>query len=172
VPRLKNNLKRIKKKIKELGKVKVYLIGSLRNKEVPYIADKIRALGNEIGIEIDVFDDWFAAGEKADDEWRDYEKEGRRRTFKAALKGLAAEHVFNFDLKHLNECDMAVLLLPAGKSGHIEFGYIRGQGKVGYIILDNPERWDVMYRFATEVFNSIDELLAELRNLFTKLLTE
>lgn len=136
--------------------IKVYLIGSLRNPEIPKIANSIRELG------FDVFDDWFAAGPEADDKWRDYEKE-RGRTFKEALKGLAADHVFRFDLTHLDACDIAVLILPTGKSGHIELGYAVGRGKIGYIVLDNPERWDVMYKFAREVFNNVEELLEELK---------
>ena len=136
--------------------LKIYLIGSLRNPEVPKLANKIRELG------FTVFDDWYAAGPDADDKWRDYEKT-RGRNYKEALKGLAAKHVYRFDLKHLNECDIAVLYLPAGKSGHLELGYAIGKGKRGYILLDNPERWDVMYQFAHGVFHSFEELQEELK---------
>lgn len=135
-----------------------YLIGSLRNPEIPKIAQKIRELGFE------VFDDWYAAGPEADDKWRDYEKQ-RGRTYKEALDGLAAGHVYQFDFKHLNECDIAVLCLPAGRSGHLELGYAVGKGKKGYILLDNPERWDVMYKVAHGVFFSFDELKDELTRL-------
>ena len=39
--------------------------------------------------------------------------------------------------------------MPAGKSGHIEFGYLVGQGKPGFVLFDAvPERYDVMYQFA------------------------
>lgn len=139
-------------------KLKVYLIGSLRNPEVPKLAQKLRALG------FDVFDDWYAAGPEADDKWRDYEK-GRGHTYQQALLGYAADHVYRFDLKHLDDCDIAILMLPAGKSGHLELGYIIGQGKPGYILLDNPERWDVMYLFAKGVFNSFWELKRELQKV-------
>jgi len=141
--------------------VKIYLIGSLRNPEVPKIANRIRELGFE------VFDDWYAAGPEADDKWRDYEK-ARGHTYKEALKGLAADHVYQFDLKHLNECDIAVLYLPAGKSGHLELGYVIGKGKKGYILLDNPERWDVMYLFADGVFHDFEELKKELEKIKNK----
>ena len=141
--------------------VKIYLIGSLRNPEVPKIANRIRELGFE------VFDDWYAAGPEADDKWRDYEK-ARGHTYKEALKGLAADHVYRFDLKHLNECDIAVLYLPAGKSGHLELGYAIGKGKKGYILLDNPERWDVMYLFADGVFHNFEELKKELEKIKDK----
>ncbi|MEK7192161.1 MAG: hypothetical protein AAB646_01435 [Patescibacteria group bacterium] len=130
----------------------------MRNPEVPKIAKRIRELG------FDVFDDWYAAGPEADDKWRDYEK-ARGRTYKEALKGFAANHVYKFDLKHLNKCDIAVLYLPAGKSGHLELGYIIGKGKKGYILVDNPERWDVMYKFASGVFHNFEELEKELKRI-------
>jgi hypothetical protein len=134
----------------------IYLIGSLRNPECPKIANKLRTEGWE------VFDDWYAAGPEADDKWRDYEKQ-RGRTYTEALYGLAANHVFGFDLQHLDRCEAALLVLPAGRSGHLELGYVVGSGRPGYILLDNPERWDVMYRFATGVFTSLEELINGLR---------
>jgi nucleoside 2-deoxyribosyltransferase len=136
-------------------KLKVYLIGSLRNPAVPEMAQELRKLG------LDVFDDWYAAGPEADDKWRDYEK-GRGHTFRKGLKGFAADHVYKFDLKHLNDCDVAVLILPAGKSGHLELGYCIGRGKKGYILTNDPERWDVMYLFAQDVFDNFTDLRREL----------
>lgn len=144
---------------------KVYLIGSLRNPEVPNIANKIRELG------FDVFASWFAAGPKADDCWKKYEQ-GRGLTFKQALQDFAANNVFNFDFKHLKAADIVVLALPAGKSGHMEFMWSLCEGKEGFILLDNPDRWDVMYLLAVKVkksFNVIcenfDELKANLKKL-------
>lgn len=133
----------------------IYLIGSLRNPEVPLIANQLRTAGFE------VFDDWFAAGPDADDRWRDYEK-GRGRTYSEALLGLAAKHVYEFDRHHLERADTVVLALPAGKSGHLELGWAIGRGKAGYILLDSPDRWDVMYQFATKVVTSVEELIKEL----------
>ncbi len=46
----------------------IYLIGSLRNPNIPAIANELRTLGYE------VFDDWYAAGPEADDYWKSYEK--------------------------------------------------------------------------------------------------
>jgi hypothetical protein len=133
----------------------IYVIGSLRNPEIPRIATRLRDHGHE------VFDDWFAAGPEADDKWRDYER-GRGRTYVEALRGHAAKHVFAFDRLHLARATTVVLVLPAGKSGHLELGWALGQGKRGYVLLDNPERWDVMYQFATGVVTSVDELMERL----------
>ncbi len=134
----------------------IYLIGSLRNPQVPVIAEQLRAAGHE------TFDDWYAAGPEADDKWRDYER-GRGRSYPEALSGYAAGHVFDFDRHHLERADAVVLMLPAGKSGHLELGWAIGRGKPGYILLDDPERWDVMYKFATGVFYSVDDLIMALK---------
>lgn len=111
----------------------------------------------------EVFDDWHAAGPQADDYWRDYEK-ARGHGQAEALKGWAAQHVFEFDKYHLDRSAGAVLLWPAGKSCHLEFGYIIGQGKPGWILLDGePERYDVMLNFASGVFNSRHDLYQALK---------
>lgn len=142
--------------------MKLYLIGSLRNPEIPNIGNAIRNR-----TDWDVFDDWIAAGPEADDYWRDYEK-GRGHGLKEALQGHAAQHVFNFDRSHLDSSDAAVLAWPAGKSAHLELGYIIGQGKPGFILLDGePERFDVMLNFA-KVHTSLDDLIKDLLSLEQK----
>jgi hypothetical protein len=134
----------------------IYLIGSLRNNCVPLLANRLREVGHE------VFDDWYSAGHEADDMWKSYE-DTRGRSYKDALAGHAAQHVFQFDLKHLQRCDTAVLVMPAGKSCHLELGYALGQGKRGYVLFDAvPDRYDVMYNFANGVFFDIEELVKEL----------
>lgn len=134
----------------------IYLIGSLRNDAVPRVAEVLRIAG------WDVFDDWYSAGPEADDYWQRYET-NRGHTYREALRGYAADHVFKFDRTHLDRCDVGLLILPAGKSGHLELGYMIGRGKPGYILLDKtPDRFDVMYRFATDVFSSTPEMLARL----------
>lgn len=138
----------------------IYLIGSLRNPQVPKIAACLRRLVPEH----EVFDDWYAAGPVADDAWRDYEK-ARGRSYIESLGCYPARHVFEFDLQHLKRASAGVLVLPAGKSGHLELGWLLGRGKPGYILLDNPDRWDVMYKFATGVFDGLWPLAKALRRL-------
>jgi len=141
-----------------MGKInKLYVIGSLRNPEVPKIAQAIRTECN-----IEVFDDWYAAGPEADDYWRDYEK-SRGHSYEDALKGYAARHVFSFDKHHLDTADAALLVLPAGKSGHLELGYTAGRGKPTFVLLDDPERWEIMYQFASVVTPSLDEIINTIK---------
>jgi hypothetical protein len=136
--------------------MKLYLVGSLRNPEVPSLAARLRAAGHV------VFDDWMAAGPEADDKWMEYEK-ARGRNFAQALEGYAAKHVFEYDRSHLDESEGGILLLPAGRSGHLEAGYLIGQEKPLWILMPGePERFDVMYRFSTGVFTDEADLLDAL----------
>lgn len=144
---------------REPKKEVAYLIGSLRNPNIPTIASAIRTSTN-----IEVFDDWYAAGPEADDYWQRYETT-KGCDYGSALESWAAQHVFSFDKFHLDRASMGVLVLPAGKSCHLEFGYLMGQGKRGYILFDKePDRWDIMYNFATKVFFNLDDLVKTLQD--------
>lgn len=136
----------------------IYVIGSLRNDNIPKVAAELRKAG------LDVFDDWYSAGPEADDYWKKYE-EGRGHDYYQALQGHAATHVFGFDQSHLDRCDCAVLILPAGRSGHLEAGWVAGKGKPVFILHDNPDRWDVMYRFATAVVPDVATLLTKIKEV-------
>jgi hypothetical protein len=134
----------------------IYIIGSLRNPNIPLLANDLRKLG------LDVFDDWFSSGPETDDYWQKYEKI-RGRTYGEALNGTMADHIFTYDKSHLDRTDAAVLLAPAGKSGHMELGYTIGKGKPGFVLFDKePERYDVMYLFATKVFFDRQEFMDHL----------
>lgn len=135
----------------------IYLIGSLRNPQVTELANWLEHEGD-----YEVFTSWHAAGPEADDRWKEHEM-ARGRSYKQALAHYAAQHVFNFDKRHIERADAVVLMLPAGKSGHLELGYALGQGTPGFILLADVERWDVMYAFATGVAEDLPELRVLLK---------
>jgi len=124
---------------------------------IPVIGNELREVG------FDVFDEWFAGGKIADDEWQAYEQM-RGNTYYQALETYYAKHIFKFDKFHLDRADIGVMALPAGKSGHLELGYLIGQGKPGYILFDKqPERWDIMVQFATGIFEDTSKLVQTLK---------
>jgi len=139
--------------------MKIYVIGSLRNPAIPQFANELTVLG------FDAFADWYAAGPEADDYLRDYAK-ARGWDYKQTLQSAAAANIFYFDKDHLDRSDIAIMLMPAGKSGHLELGYARGKGKLTFILFDKiPERVDVMYQFADEIFFTKQELFERLKPL-------
>jgi hypothetical protein len=114
-----------------------------------------------------VFDDWYAAGPEADDYWKAYEKE-RGHGYIEALAGYSASHVFAYDRNHLDTSDAGILVLPAGRSGHLELGYLAGRGVYSSILLTpgyEEERFDVMYRFATRVTYNLEDIIKDLENV-------
>ncbi|MGA7855442.1 MAG: hypothetical protein WCA15_19140 [Candidatus Acidiferrales bacterium] len=134
-----------------------YLIGSLRNPEIPKFANQIVAEGYE------VFADWYNPGPEADQYHRDYAK-ARGWSHKQFIEGYAARNIFDFDKAHMDRCDAAVMLMPAGRSGHLELGYTIGRGKPGFIVFEEiPERYEIMIQFATAIFYSRQEFFDYLK---------
>ena len=140
-----------------MSELRIYLIGSLANRAIVALANRLRDEG------WDVFDDWISPGEEADEKWREYEQL-RGRGYKEALNGRHARHIFEFDFKHLQEADVVVMILPCGRSGHLELGWAIGQGKPAYILFDGePSRYDLMYALVDDVFFSEQSLFDALR---------
>ena len=137
----------------------IYLIGSLRNPRIPLIANQLRKYGFE------VFDDWFYTGSQTDDCWRDYEKL-RGRSYLEALAGKGACNAFEFDRRNIADSKGAVMVMPAGKSGHLELGIFLGSNRPGFIFFDgepDPERYELMVKFATGIYLSMDNLVTGMR---------
>lgn len=120
------------------------------------MANKIRA---ELP-DVEVFDEWYSAGPIADDSWKEHQ-EAKGLSYVEALEGYAAKNVFAFDKRHLDRCSHALLVLPAGKSGHMEVMYATyGVGAKTAILLDGEDiRWDVMYQFVPKVMESEEEII-------------
>ena len=142
-------------------KTSVYLIGALKNTRVPELGNVIRNRG------YDVMDEWYTPGPEADTNWQAYETQ-RGRSYSEALRGRAATNIFLFDRSYIDLSDVVILVAPAGKSAMLELGYAKGRGKKTCIFLDgqDPERYDIMPRFADKVVKEEIDLLLWLKNCF------
>ena len=130
----------------------LYIIGSLANDHVPLVARNLRAQG------VRVFDDWKSAYKDADQILWDYYKT-RGYDYREAINSPAARNVFEFDKTNLERSHGCLLVLPAGKSAHLELGYMAGRGRFTSVLLDGtPDRLDVMYGFVDHIFTSETEL--------------
>lgn len=144
----------------------VYIGGSMSNRDgIAKVAAVLRIRG------LVPFYDWIMPGEETDQKWREF-SERMGETYLDALESAHAKNVFEFDKRWLDRSDAFVLVLPAGRSAHLEAGYMIGQGKPVAILLEEENsRWDVMYRFAglvtddaTEAASWLDHTLELTRN--------
>jgi hypothetical protein len=84
--------------------------------------------------------------------------------FRDALDHPIARHAFAQDMNALWSADACVLVLPGGRSSHLEAGLPAGKpaGKPVFLLLADGEP-ELMYRMATAICLDLDELVEQLR---------
>lgn len=92
------------------------------------------------------------------------------RAYLEALEHPIAVAGFDSDFGAMQWADAGVLVLPCGRSAHLEAGYFVGAGKPLWIVLDDAEfpapggsNPELMYRMATGIVRDIGELLDALK---------
>lgn len=140
--------------------MKIYVASSWRNKHQPQVVAALRAAGHE------VYDyrhpepgnEGFAWSE-IDPGWQQWSTE----QFREALDHPVAQHGYSLDFTALWQADAVVLVLPCGRSAHLEMGYGCGAGK--HTVVYSPERHEpeLMYKLCTlGVVATMTELLGVL----------
>lgn len=81
------------------------------------------------------------------------------------LKSERAKRGFEFDFSCMKNADVCVLLLPCGRSAHLEAGWFVGSGKPLIIYIPTFDGPDLMYKLATDIVLSLEELLTALQRL-------
>ncbi len=74
-----------------------------------------------------------------------------------------ARGAFEVDMAALRSCDACVLVLPSGRSAHLEMGWAAGAGKRTAILLDAGSEAELMSLMAERLCGSIEELIEVLR---------
>ena len=99
------------------------------------------------------------AWKEVDPNWMDWAPE----KFVECLQAPVAQAGFNSDFDAMKWADCGVLVLPCGRSAHLEAGYFVGAGKPLHILL-HPEKFEpeLMYLMATTISCSMFELLGKL----------
>ena len=143
---------------------KIYLASSWRNPNQPRAVEMLREAGHE------VYD--FRHPKQGDTgfSWGDIARNWRNWSPIKFIQGLQhpiAEAGYSSDKAALDWCDTCVLLLPCGRSAHLEAGYTIGQGKPTLIVLDGKFEPELMYLLAHAVVPDISDMLRGLKSLPT-----
>jgi hypothetical protein len=134
--------------------LKIYVASSWRNVHQPGVVAALREDGHE------VYD--FKKPKEGDDGFHWSEIDGGWKSwstgqFIKALDHSIAKAGFDSDMEALENADVTVLVLPCGRSAHLEAGHAAGTGKKLAILLDKntPLEPELMYRMADIITDSL-----------------
>jgi hypothetical protein len=82
--------------------------------------------------------------------------------YRAALEHPIARRGFASDMMGLAGCEACVLVLPCGRSAHLELGWAAGAGKKTAILMREQQEPELMYRIVDHICLSIAELVEVL----------
>lgn len=139
---------------------RIYVASSWRNQQQPMVVERLRQNGHA------VYDFRHPPHGDAGFSWRDIDADweawdpAKYRTILTTHP--IASHGFLNDLRGMQWADACVLVLPCGRSAHLEAGWFCGQGKRCIVLLEKGEP-ELMNLLATDLCLSMDEVIAVLR---------
>ena len=124
--------------------MRIYAASSWRNLSYKHMVVTLRKFGHEV---YDFTDPATAFGwQQVDPEWRTWSPED----YLAALHHPLAKQGFAKDFQAMEKADACVLVLPSGRSSHLEAGWCIGQGKPTAIYMEywKDAEAELMYSMA------------------------
>lgn len=142
----------------------IYLASSWKNKYYPDVLAALRAAGHEVYNFRSPHDDPNEKGftwQQVDANCMDWTAEEYQRNLRHPL----AEQQFKNDLEAMEACDTCVLVLPCGRSAHMEAGWFAGKGKRVMVLITDQDSFEpeLMYKLFTGVCKDVPELLEMLK---------
>lgn len=74
-----------------------------------------------------------------------------------------AQAAFRSDMMGMVKCDACILLLPSGRSAHMEAGYICGRGKPVHVFRPPADGPDLMHLMFDSITGNYPDLVAALK---------
>lgn len=140
--------------------LKIYVASSWRNPHQPSVVAALRDVGHR------VYDFRHPGEGEVGFEWSRIDADWRKWTpqqYREALRDPVAQHGFRLDMTALSEADATVLVLPCGRSAHLELGFAVASGQRTFVLcdttLDEPE---LMYLMNTGICLDVRELIQAL----------
>ena len=139
----------------------IYVASSWRNAFQPWVVAELRTAG------FTVYDfrnprpgDFGFSWAQVDSAWQSWSP----REWRDALQHPIAQAGFKSDMDALRAADAVLLVLPCGRSAHLELGWAAGAGKRTGILALEPTDPDLMVLICDFLALSIPEAIEELRS--------
>jgi hypothetical protein len=141
--------------------MRIYVASSWRNARQPDVVRVLRVVGHY------VYDFRNPVPGDTGFGWRqcatDEQLRNPRRFRDEVLTHPVARDGFWKDMSALKSADATVLVLPCGRSAHLELGYATGAGQRTVVLLDDPlSEPELMYLMNTVICTTLDEVIAAL----------
>lgn len=136
-------------------KLNVYVAASWRTDHQPAVVKALREAGHEVY-------DYRNPPSSSAITWSDISPWWAGLTpeeLSQLLSQPVARGAFEVDMGALRACDACVLLLPSGRSSHLELGWAAGAGKRTAILLDGGSEAELMSLMADRLCEDLDDLL-------------
>ena len=134
--------------------MKIYVASSWRNTSQPDVVTTLRRVGHEVYDFRNPVPDHAFHWSEIDPDWQRWNPV----TFREALEHPIARAGYASDMAALESADAVILILPCGRSAHLELGYAVGRGQHTAILLGDSEP-ELMYRMADCLAISIEEVI-------------
>lgn len=135
-------------------KRRIYVASSWRNEQQPEVVRALRAAGHEV---YDFKDSGSFHWSEIDPGWQNWTAD----RFIANLNHPLARAGFATDFAAMLRCEFFVLVMPCGRSAHLEAGWAVGAGKTLVILLSDGEP-ELMYRLAITANGCIRSSIREV----------
>jgi hypothetical protein len=136
--------------------MRIYVASSWRNPRVDQVVQVLRDAGHDVYNFKEHGFGWLqlAAGDP---------KTWTPARFRELLEHPRAIEGFHSDLAALNGCEACVLVLPCGRSAHLELGLAVGNCSFTAVLLDDPlSEPELMYRMCDAICLSVEEIVQVL----------
>ena len=139
----------------------IYVASSWRNDRQPHVVLALRKAGHT------VYD--FKNPEPGNDgfHWSEIDENWKKwnaTQFREGLDHPVACEGFKSDMTALENCQACVLVLPCGRSAHLELGWAVGAGKKTFVLLDEPlSEPELMYKMVDHLCIGLQDLVSKLQ---------
>lgn len=146
--------------------LRVYVASSWRNRTQQDVVHRLREAGHEVydfmnppmGVK------GLYSWELIDPNWKEWTPDD----YLKALMHPRVQLAFDSDHSHMEWADVCVMVMPCGRSAHLEAGYFHGAKKVLIILLSGTGPFvepELMYKMADYLSTSIDDVIQYLDDL-------
>lgn len=138
--------------------MKIYVASSWINNYQPEVVEMLRKEGHEVFDFKNPPDGSGFSWSEIDDDWKNWST----LIYRLALEHEKSQAGFNTDFNAMKWADVCVLVMPCGRSAHIEAGWMAGAEKTVIAYIPEKAEPELMYKIFDMISDDMNEIIAYL----------